>query len=563
MDALAGLSVTATVDSFEPDNTVELLEAGLIAGNDVLLASGVAQTHSISPAGDVDYVKFHLDATSSITLVTGGAYALDDTVMWLYDSAQHQLDYNDDRSPTNWHSYIQRCGPTALPAGDYYARVGKRGNDAEIAAYSVIFTINPLGPTNCIPNTTVTIPGAVSASYWIHQETTTLRSYPGKKGSPVRVRSNNGVKPLVASMGVSLKKTAGYESYSEFIGMPSGKLSNTYWFPWYVNSGAYVSQLCFGNVGSQITNVTVKIGTLAPVVYKGLGINRAKCVSYPSVNTGPVKVLSSATVIVASLNTMLKNNANFTSYDEFGGLSASDSYSTDYMFPFYGNLTAGTTVSQLRFANIGTASTTVTLTVQGVPQPTKYTLLPNTSRLVALTNVNRGPVHVTSNGQPITASMIVKLKSSAPFTSYSEFIGLPETTLNQTRFVFPWYNSSGNLVSQLRVTNIGTTRTDVTVTIAGITKSKVSLLPRQSKVVSYAGLNTGPVVLQSSNKIPIVASMITSLKKTTGYTSYSEFIGQAGLPRNQLLPVAWFPWYGNDGTGGVVSQLRIALPAKP
>jgi hypothetical protein len=562
MEDLVVAYAGATPDAYEPDNLVQDLEAGLIAGNDQLLASGVTQTHSISPAGDVDYVKFHLDQASSITLATGGVNVLDDTAMWLYDSSLRKLDYNDDRSPTNWHSYIQRCGPTALPAGDYYALIGKRGNDAEIESYGVTVKINPAGPSNCIPNTTVVINGAARGSYWVHQETTTRPTpYANLNAGPVRVRALDNVKPLVASMGVSLKKTAGYESYSEFIGVPGGKLANTYWFPWYSNVGSYVSQLCFGNVGSKATTVRVTIGTRAPVAY-GLGLNRAKCVSYASLDAGPVKVDSTTSLIVASLNTRLRNNASFTSYDEFGGLSASDSYSTDYMFPFYANLTAGTTVSQMRLANIGSSSAVVTLTVQGVARA-KYTLLPKQGKLVSLANVNNGPVHVTSNAQPITASMIVKLKSTAPYTGYSEFLGLPETTLNQTRFVFPWYNNSKDLFSQLRVTNIGTARTDVTVTIGGITRGKVSLLPRQSRLVSYSGLNNGPVVLQSSNKIPIVASMVTFLKKGMGYTSYSEFAGQAGLPGNQLLQNAWFPWYGNATAGGTVSQLRIALPAKP
>ena len=224
--------------------------------------------------------------------------------------------------------------------------------------------------------------------------------------------------------------------------------------------------------------------------------------------------------IVASMSTNLKGTAGYASYSELGGLSANSVSSTDYMFPWYNNATSGILISKLCFGNVGGAGTTVTVTVGGVTRGS-YAVSASRSRCVSYPNLNAGPVDVESSGNvPIVASMNMKLKSSAGYASYSEFVGLPKPVTTETRFVFPWYNNaSGGLVSQLRVTNMGTISTNVTVTIGGVTRGHYIVKPKQSKVLSYAGLNTGPVSVQSSGGVPIVASMISNLKNGTGYAS--------------------------------------------
>ncbi len=544
------LSITATADSYEPDNTVQQLNEG----TDPLLTPGVPQTHSISPLLDIDYVKFHLDNPASITLETTGPNpTLDDTEMWLYDSNQNQIDYNDDKNPVDWYSYIQRCNATGvpdteLPAGDYYVKIDKRGGDAEIASYNITLNIN----SGCIPNTAVDIGGSVSQNYWTHLGTTNTQSYTGTNAWPAQVSALDDVTPLIASIGVLQKKAAPWEGYTEFVGVPGSRLTDRYFFPWY--SGA--TQICFGVVGSPAT-ITVKIHGTKKGTYS-LAVNRAKCVTYSGVNNGPVIVQSAGGVpIIASLNTKLKSGAGYGSYTEFGGLSASDTAATDFMFPWYNN--ASGYVSQLRFANIGSAPTTVTVWIGGVAQSPTYNLNPNQGALASFPNVNNGPVHVkSSGGVPIAASMIIKMKNSATYSSYTEFLGLPEAFLTETQFVFPRYNYSGNLVSSIRFTNLGATDTSVTVTIAGVTRKTYSLGVGQTDFYSKSALNAGPVVVQSSGGVPIVASMIVYVKKGTGTTSYSEYIGQLGLPTNQLTSSSWFPWYNN--AANYVSQFRFAIP---
>src|SRR5512147_1021897 len=55
------LEAAATADSYEPDDTMETAH---------VIAAGAAQTHSISPATDADWVKFTLTATSSVSIET-------------------------------------------------------------------------------------------------------------------------------------------------------------------------------------------------------------------------------------------------------------------------------------------------------------------------------------------------------------------------------------------------------------------------------------------------------------------------------------------------------------
>ncbi len=545
-------------DSCEPDGS--FAEATTIT-------AGETQTHSISPLGDVDYVTFTLAVPSAITLETTGIDPqAGDTEMFLYNAAQQQIDYNDDKSSGTWWSYIQRCGPTSLPAGTYYAMVDKRGNNVAIPFYALTLMVNPdTTAAGCVPNTAVAIHGVTQGNYWVHQETTTRQAYAGVNSGPLQAFTLDASRGLIASIGVSLKKTAAYESYSEFVGVPSTRATTKYYFPWF-SSGAtsgLVSQLCFGNVGGANTTVTVNIGGVRRGAY-GLGANRAQCVQYPGLNAGPVLVQGSGSVpIVASLNTRMKTNSAYTSYDEFGGVSINSSYANDFMFPWYNN-TSGGTVSQLRFTNVGKSNTTVTILVHGVQQPATYALVPNQSKLISLANVNDGPVHVhSSNNVPISASMIVRLKSTASYTSYSEVMGLPAASPADSRVVFPWYSNAGagNVTSQLRITNVGATTTTVSVTIGGTTMKSVRLSSRQSTLVSLLNVNKGPVVLQSSNSVPIVASMITYLKKGYGYTSYSEFAGQLTMPVSQLS--VWFPWYGNASSGSLASQLRFGLLVSP
>ncbi len=384
----------------------------------------------------------------------------------------------------------------------------------------------------------------------------------------MKVVSTNGV-PIIASMRINLKTLPSYASYSEFMGIPASKLTDTYLFPWYNNAatGGLSSQLRFGNVGTDPTVVTVKIGGEVQDSYP-LDPDESLRVTYNNVDAGPVEVTSSGGVpIIASMRINLKTLPSYSSYSEFMGLSASDTAGTSYMFPWYNNATTGGLSSQLRFGNVGTDPTVVTVKIGGEVQDS-YPLDPDESLRVTYDNVDAGPVEVTSSGGvPIIASMRINLKTLPSYSSYSEFMGLPGTALTETRYLFPWYNNAttGGLSSQLRFGNVGTDPTVVTVKIGGEVQDSYPLDPNESLRVTYDNVDAGPVEVTSSGGVPIIASMRINLKTLPSYSSYSEFMGLSvgsslGMPGNELSSTYWFPWYNNATTGGLSSQLRFGVP---
>src|SRR5574339_207896 len=162
------------------------------------------------------------------------------------------------------------------------------------------------------------------------------------------------------------------------------------------------SQLRFGNVGSQPTTVTIKVGGVTQSPTYLLDPNQSARVTLPSVDNGPVEVSSSGGVpIIASQRINLKTHPTFASYTEIMGFPGASLTDTRYLFPWYNNTAYGGLDSQLRFGNAGTLPTTVSIKIGGVTQPTTYLLAPNQSARVTLPNIDNGQVEVFSDGQPL------------------------------------------------------------------------------------------------------------------------------------------------------------------
>ncbi|HSJ88719.1 MAG TPA: hypothetical protein VK909_16015, partial [Anaerolineales bacterium] len=418
-------------------------------------------------------------------------------------------------------------------------------------------------------NVTVYIGGIRQAGYYLLPQTSLQESYDNIDNGPVTVQSTDGMS-LVASTAILLKTLPSYSSYTEFMGIPAGKLTDTYLFPWYNNAsaGGLSSQLRFGNVGNASTVVTIKIGGVTQPQTFTLAPNESARATFDNLDAGPVEVKSSGGVpIIASMRINLKKLPTYSSYSEFLGLSASSTVGTRYIFPWYNNATAGGLSSQLRFGNVGNASTVVTIKIAGVTQPDTYTLAPNESARVTLDNVDNGPVEVLSSaGVPIIAAMRVNLKTNPTYSSYAEFMGLPGALLSETRYLFPWYNNAtaGGLSSQLRFGNVGNTSTTVSIKIGGVTQpTTYTLAPNESARVTFDNVDAGPVEVISTGSVPIIASMRVNLKSNAIYSSYSEFMGMSvgnGMPGDELSTTYWLPWYNNANAGGLSSQLRFAAP---
>jgi len=111
------------------------------------------------------------------------------------------------------------------------------------------------------------------------------------------------------------------------------------------------------------------------------------------------------------------------------------------------------------------------------------------------TDVNNNPLRMTTTNN---------VAISAPATSFSEMMGLPDSQLD-TIYWLPWYNNV-DLDTQLRFGNVSDSTATVSVFIGGslMNGSPFTLLPGKSTRVSFAGVSNGPVKIVSN--VPIVAA---------------------------------------------------------
>ncbi len=122
---------TVAKDVYETDNTFEQAKT---------ITSGQVQTHNINPATDVDWVKFVITSPSAVSIETNGSTGAD-TRLWLYDSNQTELQFDDNSGNGNYSLVNRACGTEALAAGTYYVKVDENGQNSTIPEYSLSFTV--------------------------------------------------------------------------------------------------------------------------------------------------------------------------------------------------------------------------------------------------------------------------------------------------------------------------------------------------------------------------------------------------------------------------------------
>jgi hypothetical protein len=206
---------------------------------------------------------------------------------------------------------------------------------------------------------------------------------------------------------------------------------------------------------------------------------------------------------------------------------------------------------------VGHNNTTVTVTIGGVVKGS-YALAPNESQRVSYP-LNDGPVKVqSSGGVPIITSMrFAYIKSNEPLVVpyFSEMLGLPQQNLT-TAYWFPIYDNVNHNM-QVRFGNMSNSNAIITVKIGGEVRGTYTLAPSEAFRVSYAGLNDGPVEVESTNGVPIIASMRFVYIKSTSPLLVTAFSEMLGLPNEQLSTSYVFPWYNDDELD---TQLRMAVP---
>jgi hypothetical protein len=95
---------------------------------------------------------------------------------------------------------------------------------------------------------------------------------------------------------------------------------------------------------------------------------------------------------------------------------------------------------------------------------------------------------------------------------------------------------------------------DVGLEIGGAPQGRFGLTSGESTRAGFASVNAGPVKIESTNMLPLIAAERLIYKVSGVNTSFSEMMA---LPDKQLDKVYWLPWYNNNGRD-LDTQLRLA-----
>jgi len=267
-------------------------------------------------------------------------------------------------------------------------------------------------------------------------------------------------------------------------------------------------------------------------------------VPFTGINTGPVKMESSASILGAE-RVNYKVNGKQTSFSELIGLPNSQ-LDTTYWLPWYKNIGLDT---QLRLGNVSNSTATVHVTIGGAEMTgSPFIVAQGQSALLKFASIDAGPVKIVSD-VPIVASERMIYKVNGVNTSFSEMLALPNSQLDNTYWL-PWYNNM-TMNTQLRIANVSASTAKVRVYIGGteMTGSPFNVAIGKTKKISFAGINKGPVKIVSN--VDILASERVIFKVNEVNTSFSEMMA---LPNGQLDTTHWLPWYDNVSMN---TQLRI------
>ena len=309
-----------------------------------------------------------------------------------------------------------------------------------------------------------------------------------------------------------------------------------------------IYQICY----APTTNFTVEVAGAARGSFSPCRAQMSSK-SFPGVNGGLVRIRNLDNLAsLAAQGAVYRAGGVNTSYVEMMALPNSQ-VDNVYWLPWYNNVSLDT---QLRFANVSGVTTSVQVFIAGQEVTgSPFTLGPGGSKRLSFPGIDRGPVQIVSE-QNIVVSERVVYKVNGVNTSYSEMMALPEIQQDLIYWL-PWYNSVG-ADTQLRFANISGSTASVHVTIAGqeMPGSPFTLAAGHSRRLSFAGINAGPVKIESDHGLPIVASERVIYKTSSGLpTSYSEMMA---LPNSQLGGTYWLPWYNNVGIATLLHLANVS-----
>ena len=397
----------------------------------------------------------------------------------------------------------------------------------------------------------VTIGPTLMGSYSINSASEKRDNYNVSNGR-VKVESTNSVDMVAAIRLQSFTNNTLY-SFTETMGMPQGLLSHKYYFPSYNNTWAPLnSQLRFANLNAASTTVRVTIGASHwDYVVAGLTERRETI----PVSGGPVIVesLDTSKKIVAAIRLQSFANNTLYSFAETMGMPF-EQLSYKYYFPSYNNTWAPLD-SQVRFANLDAAATTVRVTI-GASQ-WDYVVAGMTERRETIP-VSGGPVIIESLDTNKKIVAAIRLQSFANNTLYSfaETMGVPAGLLSH-KYYFPSYNNIwAPLNSQLRFANLNAAATTVRVTIGNVVVWEQSV-PGMTERRETFTVSGGPVIVESldTNKKIVATIRLQSFANDILYS----FAETTSIPTEQLSDFYYFPSY-NNLWAPLNSQMRIGVP---
>jgi hypothetical protein len=404
-----------------------------------------------------------------------------------------------------------------------------------------ILTVSAVsGPTEAY------IGGILRGGYLLGAGESTRQNYAGIDSGPVKVVHTGGA-PIVSAIREAWAVNGVTTSFFQMMGLPQEQLSDTYVFPGY-NNVTLNEQLRISNVDSVSSTVTVTIGGVLRGTYP-LAAGEAVRINYAGLDSGPVVVQGTTGVkIISAIREAWAVNGVTKSFVQLMGLPK-EQLSDQYVFPGYNNVTLN---EQLRIGNVDSVESTVTVTIGGVLRGT-YTLQPNEAVRVNYAGVDSGPVIVQgTTGVKIISAIREAWAVNGVTTSFAQLMGLPSGQLSN-KYVFPGYNNV-TLNDQLRIGNVDSVQTTVTVTIGGVLRGTYTLQPNEAVRVNYSGVDSGPVVVEGTTGVNII-SAIREAWAVNGVTQ--SFVQLMGLPSGQLSSTFWFPAYNNVTLN---EQLRIAVP---
>jgi Zn-dependent metalloprotease/uncharacterized protein YcfL len=261
--------------------------------------------------------------------------------------------------------------------------------------------------------------------------------FTGVNNGPVQIVSNVKV---IAAERIIYTVNGVQTSFSEMMALPASQLDTTYWLPWY-NNTALDTQLRIANVSSSTATVKIYFGEqLRDTFQLQAGVGTRK--SYPA-NGGPVKIESTQNIVAAE-RVIYNVGGVQTSFSEMMAFP-NRQLDTTYWLPWYNNTGLDT---QLRIANVGTATATVHVYIGGQEMNgSPFNVAVGASTRKQFTAVNAGPVEIVSNQNVVVAERTIYTVNGLQ-TSFGEMMGLPNHALD-TVYWLPWYNNLG-LDTQLR-----------------------------------------------------------------------------------------------------------------